>query len=88
MAGNTAERGASVIARAGRLLGCFDGDRPRLTLTELSTASGLSLDAVVGSPYAVQPLTEPDLGDQVYGLLLERTESPPLDGVLAVAVRE
>lgn len=42
MAGNTADRGESVISRTARLLGSFDGEHPRLTLTEASARSGLS----------------------------------------------
>ncbi|MEX1079777.1 MAG: IclR family transcriptional regulator [Homoserinimonas sp.] len=43
MAGNTAEPGASVIARTARLLATFDGEHPRLTLSEASARSGLSM---------------------------------------------
>jgi DNA-binding IclR family transcriptional regulator len=43
MAGNTAQPGTSVIARTARLLGAFDGEHPRLTLTEASARSGLSM---------------------------------------------
>lgn len=43
MAGNSAEQGASVIQRTARLLGCFDGEHPRLTLTEASERSGLAM---------------------------------------------
>jgi DNA-binding IclR family transcriptional regulator len=43
MAGNTAQPGASVIARTARLLAAFDGEHPRLTLTEASARSGLSM---------------------------------------------
>ena len=43
MAGNTADRGVSVIARTAKLLASFDGEHPRLTLTEVSERSGLSM---------------------------------------------
>lgn len=43
MAGNTAEPGASVIARTAKLLSAFDGEHPRLTLSEASARSGLSM---------------------------------------------
>ena len=43
MAGNTAEQGVSVIARTAKLLASFDGDHPRLTLTQVSARSGLSM---------------------------------------------
>lgn len=43
MAGNTAEPGASVIARTAKLLAAFDGEHPRLTLSEASARSGLSM---------------------------------------------
>jgi DNA-binding IclR family transcriptional regulator len=43
MAGNTAEQGASVIARTATLLASFDGEHPRLTLSEISARCGLSM---------------------------------------------
>lgn len=43
MAGNTAEPGASVIARTAKLLAAFDGDHSRLSLSEASARSGLSM---------------------------------------------
>lgn len=43
MAGNTAQPGASVIARTAQLLATFDGEHPRLTLSEASARSGLSM---------------------------------------------
>ena len=43
MAGNTAEPGATVIARTAKLLAAFDGRHPRLTLSEASARSGLSM---------------------------------------------
>lgn len=43
MAGNTAEPGTSVTKRVLAILGAFDEAHPRLTLTELSQRSGVSL---------------------------------------------
>ncbi|MEO6944531.1 MAG: IclR family transcriptional regulator [Lacisediminihabitans sp.] len=43
MTGNTADPGVSVISRTAKLLGSFDGEHPRLTLTEVSARCGLSM---------------------------------------------
>lgn len=46
MAGNLSQPGASVVQRMYDLLGAFDAEHRRLTLTELSRRSGLPLSTV------------------------------------------
>jgi DNA-binding IclR family transcriptional regulator len=70
MAGNTSAPGASVTARALALLGAFDEQHRRLTLTELAARAGLPLPTahrLVGELAAWGALTRTPSGEYAVG---------------------
>jgi DNA-binding IclR family transcriptional regulator len=70
MAGNTSSPGASVTARALALLGAFDEQHRRLTLTELAARAGLPLPTahrLVGELAAWGALSRTPSGEYVVG---------------------
>lgn len=73
MAGNTSSPGASVTSRALALIGAFDEEHRRLTLTELAERSGLPVPTahrLVAELVTWGALSRTSAGDYVVGLRL------------------